>query len=97
MIKSMDSVTPRDKVQFGIAIGLMVFGCVVLLIGLLTPPEGQIHQSVLIAFGEIATLAAGVLGIDAIYTNKLQKIVAELKKDNPKEQDNEHQSNSQHQ
>lgn len=79
MINKMDSVTPRDKVQFGIAIGLMVFGCVVLMVGLLTPPEGQIHQSVLIAFGEIATLAAGVLGIDAIYTNKLQKIVAELK------------------
>lgn len=88
MIKSMDEVTPRDKVQFGIAIGLMVFGCVVLLVGLLTPPEGQIHQSVLVAFGEIATLAAGVLGIDAIYTNKLQKIVADLKKDNEKEQGN---------
>ena len=87
MIKSMDEVTPRDKVQFGIAIGLMVFGCVVLLVGLLTPPEGQIHQSVLVAFGEIATLAAGVLGIDAIYTNKLQKIVAELKKENSNEQE----------
>lgn len=85
MIKSMDEVTPRDKVQFGIAIGLMVFGCVVLLIGLLTPPEGQIHQSVLVAFGEIATLAAGVLGIDAIYTNKLQKIVADLKSNENKE------------
>ena len=85
MIKSMDEVTPRDKVQFSIAIGLMVFGCVVLLIGLLTPPEGQIHQSVLVAFGEIATLAAGVLGIDAIYTNKLQKIVAELKSNENKD------------
>jgi hypothetical protein len=84
----MDEVTPRDKVQFGIAIGLMVFGCVVLLVGLLTPPEGQIHQSVLVAFGEIATLAAGVLGIDAIYTNKLQKIVADLKKETEKEQSN---------
>lgn len=83
----MDEVTPRDKVQFGIAIGLMVFGCIVLLIGLLTPPEGQIHQSVLVAFGEIATLAAGVLGIDAIYTNKLQKIVAELKSNENKEGD----------
>lgn len=88
MIKSMDEVTPRDKVQFGIAIGLMIFGCVVLLIGLLTPPEGQIHNSVLVAFGEIATLAAGVLGIDAIYTNKLQKIVADLKKETEKEQSN---------
>jgi hypothetical protein len=85
MIKSMDEVTPRDKVQFGIAIGLMVFGCVVLLVGLLTPPEGQIHQSVLVAFGEIATLAAGVLGIDAIYTNKLQKIVAELRSNESKD------------
>jgi hypothetical protein len=84
----MDEVTPRDKVQFGIAIGLMIFGCVVLLIGLLTPPEGQIHNSVLVAFGEIATLAAGVLGIDAIYTNKLQKIVADLKKETEKEQSN---------
>lgn len=88
MIKSMDEVTPRDKVQFGIAIGLMLFGCVVLLVGLLTPPEGQIHQSVLVAFGEIATLAAGVLGIDAIYTNKLQKIVADLKKENEKSENN---------
>lgn len=88
MIKSMDEVTPRDKVQFGIAIGLMIFGCVVLLIGLLTPPEGQIHNSVLVAFGEIATLAAGVLGIDAIYTNKLQKIVADLKKDSEKSENN---------
>lgn len=80
MIKNLDTVTPRDKVQFGIAIGLMIFGCAVLLIGLLTPPSGQIHQSVLIAFGEIATLSAGVLGIDAIYTNKLQRIVSDLKK-----------------
>lgn len=88
MINKMDSVTPRDKVQFGMAIGLMAFGCVVLLIGLLYPPEGQIHNSVLVAFGEIATLVAGILGIDAIYTNKLQKIVADIKgeKDKPKEE-----------
>lgn len=79
MINKMDSVTPRDKVQFGMAIGLMLFGCTLLLIGLLTPPEGVIDNSVLVAFGEIATLIAGILGIDAIYTNKLQKIVAELK------------------
>jgi hypothetical protein len=91
----MDSVTPRDKVQFSIAIGLMVFGCVVLLIGLLTPPEGQIHQSVLIAFGEIATLAAGVLGIDAIYTNKLQKIVADLKANEKKEEEVKSESKTQ--
>lgn len=94
MMKNLDSVTPRDKVQFGMAIGMMGFGCVILLIGILVPPEGQIHNSVLVAFGEIATLVAGILGIDAIYTNKLQRIVAQLKEEKPK--GDEHQSNSQH-
>jgi hypothetical protein len=90
MMKHLDSVTPRDKVQFSMAIGLMLFGCIMLLIGVLTPPEGQIHSSVLIAFGEIATLVAGILGIDAIYTNKLQRIVSQLKdgKETPKEENN---------
>ena len=60
-------VTPRDKVQFIIAGGLMMLGCIVLLIGLFIEPSGQIHSSVLIAFGEVGTLAASVLGIDAVY------------------------------
>ena len=81
IIKRFDAITPRDKVQFAIAIGLMVFGCTLLVIGLVADPLGQIHQSVLVAFGEVATLAAGVMGIDAIYTNKLQKIVADLKRE----------------
>ena len=74
MIKNLDSVTPRDKVQFGMAIGLI------------TPPEGVIDNSVLVAFGEIATLVAGILGIDAIYTNKLQRIVADIKSEKPQEE-----------
>lgn len=86
MIKNLDSVTPRDKVQFGMAIGLMVFGCILLFIGLITPPEGVIDNSVLVAFGEIATLVAGILGIDAIYTNKLQRIVADIKSEKPQEE-----------
>ena len=72
-------VTPRDKVQFLIAGGLLLVGCIMLLIGLFIEPSGQIHSSVLIAFGEVGTLAASVLGIDAIYTNKLQRIVSGMK------------------
>ena len=91
MYKKLDEVTQRDKVQFGIAIGLMVFGCGLLTIGIFADPQGQIHQSVLIAFGEIATLAAGVLGIDAIYTNKLQRIVSDLQNKKEGESSNEEQ------
>lgn len=78
-MKNLDIVTQRDKVQFGISGGLMLVGCAMLLIGLFIEPQGQIHSSLLIGFGEIGTLAASVLGIDAIYTNKLQKIVSGMK------------------
>lgn len=86
MIKRFDVITPRDKVQFAIAVGLMIFGDALLMIGLLAEPEGQIHNSVLIAYGEVASLAAAVLGIDAVYTNKLQNIVAELRKEGKDEE-----------
>lgn len=72
-------VTPRDKVQFLIAGGLLIIGCALLIIGMIVPPIGVISSSVLIAFGEVGTLAASILGIDAIYTNKLQRIVSGMK------------------
>lgn len=79
IMNKLDTVTPRDKVQFSIAGGLMIIGCVLLIIGMIVPPVGVISSSVLIAFGEIGTLAASVLGIDAVYTNKLQRIVTGMK------------------
>lgn len=82
MIKKLDQITQRDKVQFSIAGLLMLFGCVMLMIGLFIEPQGVLHSSLLIAFGEIGTLAASVLGIDAIYTNKLQQIVTGMKEMN---------------
>ena len=79
IMNKLGIVTPRDKVQFLIAGGLMIIGCVLLIIGMIVPPIGVISSSVLIAFGEVGTLAASVLGIDAVYTNKLQRIVSGMK------------------
>ena len=79
IMNKLGIVTPRDKVQFIIAGGLMIIGCVLLIIGMIVPPIGVISSSVLIAFGEVGTLAASVLGIDAVYTNKLQRIVSGMK------------------
>ena len=79
LIRNLDTLTARDKIQFAISGILMLVGIVLMFVGLLVPPAGQIHQSVLIGFAEIATLAASVLGIDAIYTNALQKIVSSIK------------------
>ena len=81
MVKKLGVLTPRDKVQFTLVFLLLMFGGFLLTMGLFADPQGQIDRSVLVAYGEVATLAAGILGIDAVYTNKLQQIVADLKKD----------------
>lgn len=42
-------------------------GCVLLIAGFIVDPLGEIHQSVLIGFGECMTFAGALLGIDYRY------------------------------
>lgn len=81
LVKNLGTLTQRDKIQFTISGLLMLVGIIMLFIGMLIDPAGVIHNSVLIAFGEISTLAAAILGIDAVYTNALQKIVSNIRKE----------------
>ena len=55
------------KVQLILAVGLCVFGGVLLIAGFCCPPLGEIHHSVLIAFGEILTFSGALIGIDYKY------------------------------
>jgi hypothetical protein len=41
-----------------------------LVAGFLCPPLGEIHHSVLIAFGEILTFSGSLIGIDYKYRYK---------------------------
>lgn len=45
------------------AVGVMTLGCGILVAALIIPPPGEIHNSVLVAFGEIATFAGTLLGV----------------------------------
>ena len=85
LVRNLGTLTQRDKIQFVISGLLMFVGIIMLFVGMLIDPSGVIHNSVLIAFGEIATLAAAVLGIDAVYTNALQKIVSNIRKEDDTE------------
>ena len=54
--------------QLIIAAVLSLAGIALLFLGTLLAPKGEIHESVLVAFGEIATFAGSIIGID--YPNK---------------------------
>lgn len=60
----------KPTIQLLAAIFLIVVGCGLLITGFIVPPPGEIHNSVLIAFGEILTFAGALFGIDYHYKYK---------------------------
>ena len=49
------------------AIGLVFTGCGLLIAGFIIQPPGEIHNSVLVDFGETSTFAGALFGINYRY------------------------------
>ena len=58
------------NIQLITAAILSVGGLVMLFLGVYIEPEGQIHESLLIGFGEVATFAGALFGIDYVYKKR---------------------------
>ena len=63
----------KEKTQLIVACLLVVLGAGLLIAGFIVPPVGIIDSSVLVAFGEIATFAGSLFGIDYHYKYKITK------------------------
>lgn len=59
-------------VQLVMAILLVLSGIVLLFSGFWIAPKGEIHSSVLVAFGETCTFAGALFGVD--YSYKIKSI-----------------------
>lgn len=55
------------KTELRVAVLMAIAGCILLGCGFMFPPKGEIHSSVLVAFGEILTFAGALFGIDYHY------------------------------
>ena len=53
---------------------MSIGGLALLFFGTCIEPQGEIHESLLIGFGEVATFAGALFGIDAAYSKKLWDI-----------------------
>jgi hypothetical protein len=58
------------KTQLIFAVAMCTFGCALLACGFVAVPLGEIHHSILIAFGEILTFSGSLIGIDYHYRYK---------------------------
>ncbi len=57
----------ESLIQLFIAAVVSLAGIALLFVGTLLAPQGEIHETVLVAFGEIATFAGSIIGIDYHY------------------------------
>lgn len=69
-----------ELIKLWLAVGLCVFGCIMLVAGFIVAPLGVISQSVLIAVGEIFTFSGTILGINYAYQSKVKYLEMELEK-----------------
>ena len=57
----------KASIQLITAAVLAVGGLVLLFCGVYIAPQGEIHESLLVGFGEVATFAGALFGIDYTY------------------------------
>ena len=57
----------RPNIQLITAAVLAIGGLVLLFCGVYITPQGEIHGSLLVGFGEVATFAGALFGIDYTY------------------------------
>ena len=60
----------KIELQLIAAFVLSLGGLVLLFCGIFIEPQGQIHESLLVAFGETATFSGALFGIDYVYKKK---------------------------
>ena len=57
----------KASIQLITAAALSIGGLVLLFCGVFIAPQGEIHESLLVGFGEVATFAGALFGIDYTY------------------------------
>ena len=60
----------KVNLQLITAAVLSLGGLILLFCGVFIDPEGQIHESLLVAFGEVATFSGALMGIDYVYKKR---------------------------
>ena len=58
------------SIQLLTAAILAIGGLVLLFCGVYIAPQGEIHESLLVGFGEIATFSGAIMGVDYTYKFK---------------------------
>ena len=60
-------------IQLWLSVVLVFFGIGLLIASFWVPPTGEIHSSVLVAYGETLTFVGALIGVDYSYKYRIGK------------------------
>lgn len=63
-----------ELIKIYLSVGLMVFGCCLVMMGFWVSPIGVLDNSILIIFGEISAFVGSVFGINMVYSSRHKKL-----------------------
>ena len=84
----------RESVRIWLGVGLAVFGCLLIIAGVVIPPAGVIDGSILTALGEIFGLSGACMGVFAINRRDNAKIDYLYNAERRKEEEDETETDS---
>ena len=68
------STETKLTIQFWLGVVVIITGIVLLFLGFYAVPLGEIADSILVAFGEVATFSGALIGIDYSYKYRTYKL-----------------------
>lgn len=63
-----------EIIKLSVAVGMVIFGCALIAAGFIVAPLGEIHNSVLVAFGESLTFSGCLFGISHLYSTRHREL-----------------------
>lgn len=85
--KPQRQLSARDKILYSLAAGCILSANVAVYIGLLLPPKGEIHSSLLTFFGLVCAFAGTLFGISADFRSTLMSFRTDAHTDTEKNSD----------
>ena len=76
----------KENIQYGTALVMLLAGIVLAFVGFLTPPKGEIHDSVLWLFAQCLIYAGSVFGLSLYVHNAIDKRLRNNNKNNENNQ-----------
>lgn len=74
--QSWSELSYRDKVAYSVTIGAFIIGVALSITGMILPPLGEVHPTVITLVGLFLSFSGALLGISHHFENELGKFKA---------------------